>query len=92
VIYVGKTTISVCKTYKNSGSLRFHKEKTKKHWKHYFIEDNKFKTEWVNTITAQFLKTKKRKKLTYYCKECNDTFQAYVKNYKVEVDCPNCSE
>jgi len=91
VIYVGKTTISVCKTYKNSGSLRFHKEKTKKHWKHYFIEDNMFKTEWVNAITAQFLKKKKRKKLTYFCIECNNTCLAYVKNSKEEVECPYCS-
>jgi len=50
-----------------------------------------FKTEWVNSIKAQFLKTQKRKKLTFYCKECNNMFLAYVKNAKEEVDCPYCS-
>ena len=53
---MSKITIAVCKVFKNSGSFRFHREKTKKHWKHYFIEDDKFKTEWVNPVKAQFLK------------------------------------
>ena len=33
-----KHTIGVYQAYKNSGNLRFHKDKTKKHWKHYFID------------------------------------------------------
>jgi len=33
-----KVTIGVYKAFKNGGRFRFHRNKTKKHWKHYFIE------------------------------------------------------
>ena len=89
---MSKITLSVCKVFKNSGSLRFHREKTRKHWKHYFIEDGKFGTEWINSIKAQFLKTQKRKQLKFICLECSAVFLALVKSNTNEVECPFCIE
>ena len=54
-----KITISVSKVYKNSGSLRFHRAKTRKYWKHFFVEGGELHTEWVNGIQAKLLKLKK---------------------------------
>ncbi len=92
---MSKITLSVSKVYKNTGSLRFHRKKTSKHWKHYFLDDEtgewRFNTEWVDTITAQFLKLKKQHCFTYIC-ENGHTFQSYVKNRKEKVECPYCSE
>jgi len=87
-----KITLSVCKVFKNSGSLRFHRKKTKKHWKHYFIDldDGKFRTEWVNPIKAQFLKTQKRKLLKFLCLECGLIFQALAKKPTDTCECPEC--
>jgi len=88
-----KITLSVCKVYRNTGRLRFHRKKTKKGWKHYFLDDEtdewKFNTEWVDAIKAQFLKLKKRHKTLYFCFYCNTYFYAYVKNKTQEVDCIN---
>ena len=60
-----KHTIGVYKAYKNSGNLRFHKDKTKKHWKHFFIEvddydedEYSFGSEWVSSFKAMILKRK----------------------------------
>ena len=90
---MSKITLSVSKVYKNTGNLRFHRKKTSKHWKHYFLDDKtgewKFNTEWVNSITAQFLKPKKHHCFTYIC-ENGHTFQSYVKNRKEKVECPYC--
>ena len=84
----------MCKVYKNSGSLRFHRKKTKQAWKHYFIDDEtgdwKFNTEWVNSVKVQFLKLKKRHKITYICPECMTIFKALVKSKIEEVKCPYC--
>ena len=85
-----KITVSICKVYKNSGSLRLHKNKTSKHWKHYFIEDGKFKTEWVNPIKAVFLKTQKRKLLKFICIECGCIFRGLVKKSNDTCQCPKC--
>jgi len=85
-----KLTISVCKVFKNTGNLRSHRKKTKKHWKHYFIEDGKFKTEWVNPIKAQFLKTQKRKLLNFICIDCGLIFQGIVKKDSDSYECPEC--
>jgi len=90
-----KITLSVSKTYKNSGSFRFHRKKTKPAWKHYFLDDItgewKFNTEWVNSVTAQFLKLKKRHKRIYICSNCAMIFNAYVKNSREKVTCSFCS-
>jgi len=91
---VTKITLSVCRVYKNTGSLRFHRKKTKQAWKHYFLDDEtgdwKFGTEWVDSVKAQFLKLKKHHKMTYICTECHCVFIGYVRNKKERVDCPNC--
>jgi len=93
---VTKVTLSVCKAYKNSGSLRFHRKKTRKHWKRYFIDDEtgkwQFGTEWVNPITAQFLKTKIHHKVIFICSNCARRFEAYVKNSREKVYCPVCPD
>ncbi len=89
---MAKVTISVCKTYKNTGNLRNHREKTRKHWKHYFIEDGKFQTEWVNSIKAQFLKTQKRRQMKFVCMECGLVFVGLVKKITDTCECPYCNE
>ena len=89
-----KITISVCKVFKNTGSFRFHRDNTTKHWKHYFLdtENLKFGTEWVNSLKAQFLKLKKYHQMKFICPECLCIFTGYVRNKKDEVDCPYCEE
>lgn len=91
---MSKITISVSKVYKNTGSFRFHRKKTPKHWKHYFLDDEtdewKFSTEWVDSVTAQFLKLKKHHRMTYICPECYRVFVGFVRNKKAKVDCPYC--
>jgi len=95
---VSKVTISVCKVYKNTGRFRFHREKTKKHWKHYFLEDEdetgewKFNSEWVDSVKAQFLKLKKHHKRHFICLNCARIFYAYVKNSREKATCPICSD
>jgi len=92
---VSKITIAVCKVYRNTGRFRFHRKKTKKAWKHYFLSDDytdelTFGTEWVNSITAKFLKLKKHHKRYYICTECGSYFQALVKNDRDKVECSEC--
>ena len=91
-----KITISVSKVFKNSGSLRFHRKKTKPAWKHYFIDDEtgewKFNTEWVNPIKTRFLKLKRWKLRQFICEECLYIFEALVKNSRTKVECPRCEE
>ena len=94
---MSKVTLSVCKVFKNSGSLRFHRKNTSRHWKHYFLEEIEegvwgFNSEWVNSIKAQFLKTKIRHKRLSICLNCEQLFYAYVKNDKEEVFCPYCPD
>jgi hypothetical protein len=89
---VTKITLSVCKVYKNTGRFRFHRKKTKPAWKHYFIdlEDETFGTEWVSAIKAIKLKLNIWKKRKAYCFECQNIFDAYIKNDKDQVECPYC--
>ncbi len=94
---MGKITISVCKVHKNTGRFRFHRKKTKPTWKHYFLEEDepeesKFGSEWVNAITAQFLKLKKWHLRNFICEECFSTFKGYIKNDRMKIECPYCSE
>ena len=89
-----KITIGVYKSYKNSGNLRFPKAKTKKHWKHYFIEvdedDYSFRSEWVSALKAVVLKRKQLYKKTFYCTDCESVFTSYVKKNQNECnECPN---
>jgi len=93
---VTKITLSVSKAFKNSGSLRFHRKKTKPAWKHYFLDDEtgewKFKSEWVNSIKAQILKHKVYKKRRFLCEECGYVFEGFVKKDSSKCECPNCIE
>jgi len=92
-----KITIGVSKVYKNSGSFRFHRKKTKPSWKHYFIEEDepdkwKFGTEWVDSVKAQFLKLKKWHLRKFICTECYSMFSAYIKNNRTKANCPFCPD
>ncbi len=90
-----KITLSVSKVFKNSGSLRFHRKKTKPAWKHYFLDDEtgewKFNTEWVNSIKASLLKLNVYKIRKFICEECGKIFKEVVKNSKDSVKCPYCN-
>jgi len=89
-------TLSVSKVFKNSGSLRFHRKKTKPAWKHYYLNDEtgewKFKSEWVHSIKAQILKHKVYKKRRFFCLECKSIFEGFVKKDSSKCECPNCLE
>jgi len=89
---VTKITLSVCRVYKNTGSFRFHRKKTKKHWKHYFIdlEDEVFGTEWVSAIKAMILKLNVYKVRKAYCFECGLYFTCAIKKESDTSVCPNC--
>ena len=92
-----KITLAVCKVYKNAGRFRTHRKRTKKAWKHCFVSDDNteeltFGTEWVDSITAQFLKLKKLHKRWFFCPECRQWFFSYVKNDRESPDCPYCEE
>ena len=91
---MSKVTISICKTYKNTGSLRNHREKTRKHWKHYFYDsdEEKFSTEWVSTLQAFILKRNVWKKKQMVCLECGYSFYAFLKKDTNECKCPNCND
>ena len=100
----GKTmtryTIGVYKTYKNAGNARFHRKETKKHGRHYFIDDEfddgdtTFGSEWISALKAVVLKRKQLYKKQIYCTECESLFESYLrKNGKGDdVLCPNCDE
>jgi len=95
-----KVTIGVYKAFKNGGRFRFHRNKTKKHWKHYFIEvddydedEYSFGSEWVSAFKAVILKRKQQYKKTFYCSECEKWFTAYVPKNTTKLDeCPFCED
>jgi len=92
-----KITLAVSYVYKNGGRFRSHRKKTKKAWKHCFMSDDytdelTFGTEWVDAITAQFLKLKKWHLRNFICEECFSTFEGYIKNDRMKIECPYCSE
>ena len=93
---MAKITLSVSKTYKNTGSFRFHRKKTSKHWKHYFLDDDsgewRFNTEWVDSVTAQFLKLRKYHKMKFLCIECGNWYIGFVRKEKDKTECPYCDE
>ena len=96
-----KVTIGVYKAFRNSGKFRFHRNKTKKHWKHFFIDiddydedEYTFGSEWVSAFKAVILKRKQVYKKTFVCLECATMFKAYVKKNATKIDepCPNCDD
>ena len=67
-------TVGVYKAYKNGGRNRFHRKKTHKEWKHYFLDVDEyeqgeytFHSEWVSAFKAMILKKKSslQKKLSF---------------------------
>ena len=94
-----KYTISVSKTYKHRGSFR-HKLSTKKHWFHYFYEndeiDEKLKLycEQVSWIMAMYYKSKKCTRRNVVCPKCKTTYFCVVRKEKdlLKLECPNCLE
>jgi len=89
---MSKITLAVCKVFKNSGTLRFHRKKTRKQWKHYFIDtdDGCFHTEWVSSFKALILKRQVFKKRKFICSECGLIFEGLVKKDSDSVECPVC--
>jgi len=92
-----KITISVSKVYRNTGRFRFHRKNTKPAWKHYFLSDDytekyTFGTEWVDAVTAQFLKLKKWHLRKFICTQCYNVFSNYVKNDRTKAICPYCPD
>ena len=95
-----KMTIGVYKSNKNAGRFRFHRKKTKKEWKHYFIDidedyGNTFGSEWVSSFKAMILKRKQLYKKKFVCLECGYLSSYYVaKNTKElkDMECPNCEQ
>ena len=96
-----KLTIGVYKSNKNAGRFRFHRNNTKKVWKHFFLDgdmyeagDYTFQTEWVSAFKAMILKRNQFYKKLFVCLECNGRFSAYVKKNQtnIETECPHCGE
>jgi len=92
---MAKITLAVSKVYKNTGRFRRHRKKTKPAWKHYFLEEDEpdeytFGTEWVDAITAQFLKLRKWHKRKFICPECYTIYSDYIKNDRMKSNCPYC--
>ena len=96
-----KMTVGVYKAYKNGGRNRFHRKKTHKEWKHYFIDVDEyeqgeytFHSEWVSAFKAIILKRNQVYKKTFVCLECYTRFTAYVKKNQtnIEIECPHCGE
>jgi len=57
-----------------------------------YTDELAFGTEWVDSVTAQFLKLKKWHLRKFYCEECHRWFDAYIKNDRQKVLCPYCEE
>ena len=96
-----KMTIGVYKSNKNAGRLRYHRNNTKKVWKHFFLDvdeyDNEvftFHTEWVSAFKAIILKRNQFHKRLFICLECGRRFSAYVPKGSTEYkgECPHCGE
>ena len=96
-----KMTIGVYKSNKNAGFNRFHRKKTHKEWKHYFLDVDEyeqgeytFQTEWVSAFKAIILKRNQFYKKIFVCLECGRRFSAYVPKNTSEYkdECPFCGE
>ena len=81
-----KVTVGVYKAYKNGGRNRFHRKKTHKEWKHYFIDiddydtdERTFGSEWVSSFKAMILKRKQLYKRTYL--HCSQRHTIYSLEY-----------
>ena len=94
---MSKITLAVSKVYKNGGRFVSHRKKTKKGWKHFFLSDDytekyTFGTEWVDSVTAQFLKLRKWHLRKFICLQCHTVFSDYIKNDRMKAKCPYCPD
>ena len=87
---MSKLTLSVSKVYKNGNNHKHHC--AKKHWRRYYFDtyDEKFGAEYVSGIKAMKLKLNIWKRRKAYCFECQNIFDAYIKNDNDQVECPYC--
>jgi len=77
-----KYIVSVSKTYIHRG-LHRHKKSTKKHWFIYYYDEYlKFHSEMVSFSQAMYYKTKKVRRLKYYCEACDKLWLFLVKSRK----------
>ncbi len=84
-----KYVFSVSKTYKHRGQHR-HKKSTKKHWCIYYCDElGRFGSEMVSFSQAMYYKTKKYRRLKYYCEACGKLFVLLAKSRK-QLECHNC--
>ena len=84
-----KYVISVSKTYIHRGK-HLHK-RAKKHWHVYYYDENwKLHCEPVNWLQAMYYKTKKLRRIKYYCLECGSKFVGLVKKETDSIECPYC--
>lgn len=85
-----KYVFSVSKTYIHRG-LHRHKKSTKKRWFiYYYDEYQKFHSEMVSFSQAMYYKTKKLRRLKYYCEACDKLWLLFVKSRK-QLECPECN-
>ena len=87
---MSKLTLSVSRVYKNG---KYHKHySAKPHWRRYYYDtgEEKFGAEYVSSIKAMTLKLNIWKKRKACCFECQNFFDACVKNDKEQVECPYC--
>jgi len=57
-----------------------------------YTDELTFGTEWVDSITAQFLKLRKWHLRKFLCLECGAIFQGYIKNDRMKAKCPYCED
>jgi len=57
-----------------------------------YTDELAFGTEWVDLVTAQFLKLRKWHLRKFICEECYNEFSTYVKNDRMKAICPFCPE
>ena len=85
-----KYIVSVAKTYTHRGK-HHHKPSTKKRWCiYYYDEEGHFRSKIVSYLQAMYFKTKKLRRLSYYCTDCRNSFFAFVKSKKDTPQCPFC--
>ena len=95
-----KMTIGVYKSNKNAGRLRFHRNNTKKVWKHFFLDVDvdeggyTFHSEYVSAFKAMILKRNQFYKRIFVCTNCWKRWTAYVpKNqHEYKEPCPFCDD
>lgn len=85
-----KYIVSVSRTYIHRGQHN-HKKSTKKHWFIYYYDElGRFHSEMVSYAQALYYKTKKLRRLKYYCEACGKLWFLLAKSKK-QLVCPECN-